>query len=524
MRKQIFTLGALLYNTINFSSAQITFQKTYGGVGHDESFSVQQTSDSGFIMVGVSYSIESNGDVYLIKTNANGDILWTKTYGGAIHDGGHCVRQTNDGGFIIVGQTGSFGVGNVDIFLLKTDSIGNLLWVRTFDGMVYGLTLNWVQQTNDQGYIIVSSNYVYSSGNADIYLIKTNSLGDTLWTKSYGGSGQEYGNAGQQTIDGGYIVTGYTTTFGSGGKDIYLVKTDSTGSVLWSKTFGGTGDDYAKSIIQTVDGGYILLGSTNSFGAGNYDYYLIKTNSTGDLQWSYTYGGISFDYGFSVSSVGNNGFIMAGYSNVPVINDEKILLIRTNFWGDTLWTKTFGYGNFSNAFAVQQTFDGGYVISGRVSFSPTFNAYLIKTNSIGFSGCNEVNHIVAQAIPLTIVTNPLTAVLSGGNITVPVPLIYSVDSSTTLCSSVGINEIVLDNSFIISPNPSSGNFIISLEGTIMKGNVKILNILGETILSENIFNESKKEIILKNISGGIYFVKVFDGEKYYCKKIIIEQD
>lgn len=522
MKKLTLLIAVLLI--AEFVNAQIIFQKTYGSIDHDESFSVQQTNDGGYIMVGRTCSIESNGDVYLIKTDTLGNILWTKTYGGTIYDGGYCVRQTNDGGFIIVGQTGSFGVMDVDVFLIKTDSIGNLLWTKTFDGRAY-IGTDWIQQTNDQGYIIFSSNYVYSNGNSDIYLIKTNSLGDTLWTRAYGGAGQEYGNAGQQTIDGGYIVTGYTTTFGSGGKDIYLIKTDSIGSVLWSKTFGGTGDDYAKSIIQTVDGGYILLGSTNSFGAGNYDYYLIKTNSVGDLQWSYTFGGTSFDYGFSVSSVGNNGFIITGYSNVPVINKEKFLLIRTNFWGDTLWTKTFGYGNFSNAFEVQQTFDGGYVISGRVSFGATlggFNVYLIKTNSIGFSGCNEVNNTVTQAIPLTIVTNPSTAVSSGGNFTVPVPLIYSIDSSTTFCSSVGINEIVLDNSFIISPNPASGNFTISFEETIVKGSVKILNILGENVFAENIFNESEKEINLENISQGIYFVKVFDGEKSYCKKLMVE--
>ncbi|MDD2891182.1 MAG: hypothetical protein PHE49_11190, partial [bacterium] len=252
---------ALLYFLILFSSQTYgidTFEKTYGGENNDYGYSVQSTSDSGYIIAGYTNSFGfGNVDVYLIKTDSLGDTLWTKTYGGTQNDYGYFAQQTNDNGYIIAGYTNSFGAGGVDVYLIKTDSSGDTLWTRTYGGVNqdYGRSM---QQTKDSGYIITGYTNSFGAGGADVYLIKINSSGDTLWTKTFGGSGSDYGHSVQQTKDSGYIIAGYTNSFGTGLSDIYLIKTNSSGDILWTKTYGGSQNDCGYFVRQTQDDGYII--------------------------------------------------------------------------------------------------------------------------------------------------------------------------------------------------------------------------------------------------------------------------
>jgi hypothetical protein len=270
----------ILISTISASLAQTVFQRTYGGNIDDRGYSIQQTSDGGYIIAGITNSFGAgNYDVYLIKTNSLGDTLWTHTYGGDIDDWGYSVQQTSDGGYIVAGHTSSFGAGPYDVYLIKTNSLGDTLWTRTYGGDF----IDWgysVQQTSDGGYIITGYNYSFADV-TDVYLIKTNSVGDTIWTRTYGGTSYDVGYSVQQTSGGGYIIAGYTSSFGAGNYDVYLIKTNSVGDTLWTHTYGGTANDVGLSVQQTSDGGYIIAGITNSFRTGNYDVYLIKTNSNG---------------------------------------------------------------------------------------------------------------------------------------------------------------------------------------------------------------------------------------------------
>src|SRR5437867_391901 len=213
----------MLLSSISPSPAQTVFQRTYGGSGDDYGNAVQQTSDGGYIIAGSTSSFGVGGDVYLIKTNALGDTLWTRTYGSPFDDYGYSVQQTSDGGYIITGSTGSCGPGCSDVKLIKTNSLGDTLWTRTYGGSFADRGYS-VQHASDGGYIIVRSTPTCGSSDVDVYLIKTNALGDTLWTRTYGGSGNDYGNSVQQTSDGGYIVGGYTLSFGAGSSDVYLIK------------------------------------------------------------------------------------------------------------------------------------------------------------------------------------------------------------------------------------------------------------------------------------------------------------
>jgi len=254
------------------------WERIYGGSNKDRGEAVAQTTDGGYIIVGATRSFGAGADdVYLIKTNAYGDTLWTHTYGGSGGDWGYSVAQTKDGGYIIVGTTFSFGAGGPDIYLIKIDAYGDTLWTRTYGGKIVEFGYS-VAQTKDGGYIIAGETWSFGAGAPDVYLIKTNAEGDTLWTRTYGGD-RAYSVA--QTTDGGYIIVGETESIGAGKSDVYLVKTNSEGDILWTRTYGGSGGDRGYSVAQTIDGGYIITGRTKSFGASKMDVYLIKTDSLG---------------------------------------------------------------------------------------------------------------------------------------------------------------------------------------------------------------------------------------------------
>ena len=302
--------------------------KVYGGTDWDKAQSVQQTQDGGYIIGGWTQSF-GNGvsDAYLIKTNASGDIVWTRTYGGTDGDDGQCVRQTSDSGYIFVGRTNSSGAGDFDVYLVKTDVSGDSMWAKTF-GSAYIDFAVCVQQTSDEGYIIVGMNGSLAGG--DVYLIKTDSLGDSLWTRVYGGGNSDRGYFVNLTQDGGYIITGETSSYGAGGSDVYLIKTDASGDTTWTKTYGGSASEAGVSVQQTQDGGYIITGRTQSYGAGEVDAYLIKTDSSGDTMWTRTYGGASYDWGFSAQQTLDDGYIMAGYTQSFGAGSYDFYLIKTD--------------------------------------------------------------------------------------------------------------------------------------------------------------------------------------------------
>ncbi len=528
MKKRIH-LFCFIFFIFNVTAiGQITFQKTFGGQYADYGYFVEQTIDGGYIVSGVTNSFGAGGnEVYLIKTDANGDSLWTKTFGGMGFDFSYCVRQTTDGGYILTGTTQSFGAGLEDVYLIKTDGNGDTLWTKTFGG-ANNSDYGWsVQQTMDGGYIITGYTFSFGAGQDDVYLIKTDTNGNLVWSKTFGSADYELGFSVQQTIDGGYIITGDVVS-PAGNFDVYLIKTDSIGDTLWTKSFGGIHSDVGYSVKQTVDGGYIIAGNSIISAGIDSDIFLIKTDVNGDTLWTKSFGGTCYDQAYSVQETTDGGYIVLGLTCSFGGIYHDVYLIKTDSNGDTLWTKIIGSASSEDyGSSIQQTSDGGYIIAG---YSNSFgtggtNVYLIKTDSDGNSGCNEgststiVTAFVSQvAIPLTIVTSPTSIV------TTPATIVSSGGIFSTLCTTVGIKEIALDNSFRISPNPVAGNFIISFEEVIMKGSVEILNSLGTKVFIENISTEYKKEINLKNISQGIYFVKVFDGEKYYCKKLIVEHD
>ncbi len=340
---------------------------TYGGTSYDLGFSVIQTSDGGFITTGFTRSEETVSDqVVLLKTDANGREEWNRTFGGPDSDGGKSVEQTIDGGYIITGFTITYGTGLCDVWLIKTDETGQEEWNTTFgisnsDGFCFG---NSVKQTIDGGYIITGIKQNSAFPNDDIWLIKTDATGQEQWNKTFGGKSGEEALVVEQTNDSGFIIAGWTSSFGEGRSDAWLIKTDSSGSQQWSKTFGGTNFDWFESLEQTKDGGFIITGCTRSFGSESYDTWLMKTDEQGKKQWSKTFGGPETDSGESVKQTVDGGYIIAGYTLSYGQGSEDVWLIKTDLDGIEQWNNTFGGPENDGAYSVEQTSDGGFIITG----------------------------------------------------------------------------------------------------------------------------------------------------------------
>jgi len=377
--KKIFITGMLflLCNVNLFPQGPDTlWTKTYGGPDYDTGFSVLQTSDGGYIISGRL----ALGYVYIIKTDTNGDTLWTKKYFG--YDG-RSIQATPEGGYIVAGyRTG-------DVFLVKTDANGDTVWTRSYGGVDRDFGYS-VLQTSDGGYIIAGRTESFGAGKYDIYLIKTDANGDTIWTKTYGGAEDDYGYSIQALSCRGYIITGYTKSYGMGGSDVYLIKTDSNGDTLWTKTYGGPYDEEGWEVQETTDGGYIIAGHTYSFGSGNADVLLIKTNANGDTLWTKTYGGTGNDLGFSIKETFDSGYVITGYTYSFGAGSRDVYLIKINRYGDLIWTRTYGGVHKDCSYSVQQTSDGGYIITGWTeSFGVgLYDVYLIKTNPIKLTSPN----------------------------------------------------------------------------------------------------------------------------------------
>ena len=340
------------------------WSKTFGGTGSDIAWSVQQTTDGGYIVAGRTWSYGANyPDVWLIKTDSNGNEEWNKTFGGTGVDEAYSVQQTIDGGYIVAGRTSSYGAGWEDVWLIKADSNGNEEWNKTFGGT--GSDIAWsVQQTTDGGYIVAGWTDSYGAGGRDVWLIKADSNGNEEWNKTFGGTGSDIAWSVQQTTDGGYIVAGWTDSYGAGGRDVWLIKADSNGNEKWNKTFGGTGGDVAFSVQQTTDGGYIVAGRTLSYGVGGGDVWLIKADSNGNEEWNKTFGGTGSDWAFSVQQTTDGGYIVAGLTDSYGAGGRDVWLIKADYNGNEEWNKTFGSTSHDEAWSVQQTTDGGYIVAG----------------------------------------------------------------------------------------------------------------------------------------------------------------
>jgi hypothetical protein len=458
------------------------------------------------------------------------DTLWTRAYGGGGYDAAQSIQETHDGGYIVVGDTYSFGAGGRDIWLLKLDADGDTLWSRTYGGADYEYGRCVKQTTPDNGYVITGYTRSFGAGGYDVYLIKTDADGDTLWTKTYGGSGLDYGTSVQQTFDGGYVVAGYSTSFGAGDRNVYLIKTDADGLESWARTTEGLYPATPQEVQQTPDGGYIIAGSADEHGA-----YLMKTDSLGLAVWQRTYGG-AYHYGYAVDQVTDGGYIIAGSLNVGGV---RIYLVKTDADGHATWTGEYGAycGGGSVGQSVRQTADGGYIVAGAIFVYETFSQDLcvMKTNANGDSvWAVSLGGSYGWDMGLSVEQTSDGGYVAAGYLS------HSPERNEELCvvrtegdlSSVYRTDPSENVSLRLTgtPNPSNSHVTFTYElPADLATNLAVYNLLGQEIktLKKGCERAGIHSVVWdgtdsqgREIPSGIYFCRLLVGDRISSQKIV----
>jgi hypothetical protein len=409
------------------------FCKAIGGPENEEGASLIQTSDGGYAIAGATRSFGAGeADVYVVKLDANGNLQWTKTIGGPKEDWGNSLIQTSDGGYAIAGTTESFGAGEADVYVVKLDANGNLQWTKTIGGPKEDWG-NSLIQTSDGGYAIAGYTGSFGAGGLDVYVVKLNANGNLQWTKTIGGPAREEGNSLIQTSDGGYAIAGTTESFGAGEADVYVVKLDANGNLQWTKTIGGPAREEGNSLIQTSDGGYAIAGYTGSFGPGQVDVYVVKLDAKGNLQWTKTIGEGYLAGGHSLIQTSDGGYAIAGLAASFGQGQVDVHVVKLDASGNLQWTKSIGGTRKDVGFSLIQTSDGGYVITG---FTYSFGAgwqdvYVVKLDKNGHACCavSQTSQVGSGGT----LSSPTSSIGSGGTLTSPTPTTSSGGTLTNQC-------------------------------------------------------------------------------------------
>lgn len=398
--KLIFGCFILVCSTPLLAQPNIEWQKCLGGSGVDEARQIQPTTDGGYIVTGKTLSNDGDvsgnhgvNDFWVVKLDSTGAIDWQKTYGGSNHDRSYSIDQTADGGYVVAGHTASNNGdvsgnhGDLDCWVLKLSSLGAIEWQKTLGGSDWDEAWS-VRQTTDGGYIVAGrtrSNDGDVSGNHgafDFWVTKLDNLGAIEWQKCLGGSADDYGYSVRQAMDGGYIVAGETASLDGdvtglhGGSDYWVVKLDVVGSIAWQKTYGSPSFDSPNEIYPTHDGGYVIVGLVSGNNGdvtghhGGFDYWVVKLDELGKIQWQKSLGGSDRDYGQSVQQTSDGGYVIAGFTystDGDVIGNDGVVdiwVVQLTSEGEIRWQKALGGTGGERAYSVQQTTDGGFVLVG----------------------------------------------------------------------------------------------------------------------------------------------------------------
>jgi len=370
----------LIVNVNNF----LVFSNAYGEENiHEEGLSIIQTNDSSFIILG-----NTAEDLFLLKADRFGNKLWSQYFGGSKVDVIRYLSQTLDGGFLLSGSSESYGPGESDIWIIKAYPSGLIEWNKN-----YGTSNNEyggkALENNDGSLFLIGNGDISDSGDQDIWLIKTNSQGDSLWSKTYGGTGDETGHDIISLGDSSYIILGSTSSYGNGGADILLMKIDKEGAEEWSLNYGGTSDEYGQSIIETSDNGFVILSSIESYGDGNNAVNVLRINSSGEIIWEKTFGGGDGVKGSNmIQRTKDDNFILTFNSFDHLKNGYETWVIKINDSGFIEWGRKFNNDDSDFGYSCVSTLDGGYAITGS-----TFNLgngkkdfgdiWLLKTDEKG---------------------------------------------------------------------------------------------------------------------------------------------
>ncbi|MCP4633186.1 MAG: T9SS type A sorting domain-containing protein [candidate division Zixibacteria bacterium] len=449
--------------------------RMHGSDRDDYAYTVLQNADNSYIVGGTTWSgDETEFDAYLLKLDENGDIIWTNTFGVEEGEFIYSMVEASDGGYVVAGMIGST-VDWRNAYIVKVDNEGDTVWSTTYPGSRNAVA-HYINRTSDGGYVVTGKQIVVGR-NWEVFILKLSQDGAHEWSNLFGGSNADEGHCIQQTADGGYIIGGLTNSFGAGSGDHYLIKTDGAGDLVWSQTYGRESFDAAYAVAQTPDGGYIIAGSINN---PDHGIYAVKTNPFGDTLWTRTYTrNTDIDICTSLDLTSDGGYIFGGYSHVPQFHHD-FYFVRADAEGDSLWTKTIGFIDYDRGHCVKQTSDGGYIMVGQGSNSGPggYNCYIVKLNSdyVGIddnTGLPE-NHKLMHNYP-----NPFNATT---NITIN--LRQNSDVGLTIYNLRGQEVETLINGKL-----STGHHYITWDAS--------------------------------QYSSGIYFYKLSSGDKVFAKRMTL---
>lgn len=340
---------------------------------------------------------------------------FSRAYKGIGFDFGYAVVETSDKGFAIAGATSSISNGSTDAYLVKTDSAGNFLWRKLYGGINIDQA-HAIRETKDSGLVMVGFTNSFGNGGYDIYLIRTDKNGDTLWTKTYGGTDWDFAYSIEVTADSGFVIAGGTYSYGAGAEDMYLIRTNSLGDTLWTHTYGGAKSDEARSIKKTKGGGFIFTGFTKSFGEPNGDFYTIKTNSNGDTTWTCIYGGPDEDVAYDVIESIRGRYVVGGKSTLGNNGGVDIFVTNVTLAGKVSNTLSYGGPDIDELYSLQESPGGRWAMGG-------------YTNSYGKGGSDYVLYI----------ENPFTgfksATMGGSNTDIAYSMTKTHDGGYALCGT-----------------------------------------------------------------------------------------
>jgi hypothetical protein len=502
--KKITLIVACVF-ACGFINAQpaIQWQKCLGGISDDRAYSIQQTSDWGYIIAGSSPSVDGDVtgnhgglDYWIVKLDSLGALLWQKSFGGTDHEEAYSVSQTADGGYVVAGYTNSNDAdvtgnhGAWDYWVVKLDNMGTLQWQKSLGGT--GFDRAWsIKQTADGGYVVagtsesIDGDVTGNHGISDYWVVKLDGLGIIQWQKSLGGTGNDEAHSIKQTTDGGYIIAGASSsndgdvTGNHGFGDFWVVKLDNMGIVQWQKSLGGTLYDNGWSINQTLDMGYIVAGwsasndgdVTGHHGSAYDDYWIVKLDNLGAVQWQKSLGGTNEDYTNSMQQTIDGGYIIAGASSS---NDGDVTgshggydywVVKLDGFGTLQWEKSLGGTNDEREYSIWQTNDGGCITAGR---------------SLSNDGDVTGNH--------------------GNND-------YWV---VKLASLVGIEEEVIYESINLFPNPATSEITVASAGFTVE-RIEMWSVVGEKCLTPTLSKGEGVRLDVSALPAGIYFVAVTDA-------------
>jgi hypothetical protein len=464
------------------SAQDSLFIRSYGLPGYNYGEKVMQLADSAFIILGNKNGFIGNTDIYLVRTNKFGNLVWDKAYGGVEVNWAEDLIKTYDNGYVIAGYM-SIPENNNDynIMLLKTDSAGNLQWMKNFGGNDWDLAHSLVE-TPDSGFMITGETYSYENGNNDIFLLKTNKNGDSLWMKNYGGLKMDIGHDISSCDDGNFIITACTNSFGHGGYDAYILKISPEGDTIWTKTIGDTLDDKAFAGIETFDHNFVFTGSTYNYNALALDGLLLKTDSVGHPFVHNVYGGNTNEEFYDIAENSKHQYIMAGYSeSYGYGGSQDFYVVLTDIDGWFITGPTYGYEGIDAANACTTTITNGFAVTGTSeSLGPGLtNILLVKFDSIGGTKISSYIHIA------------------------------DITENTST-----------ENIINIYPNPASDNIIISINDKIKPDEINIIDSFGRIVKS--VYPESLTEtsINLSDLPKGIFLLLIKEKNNQIIKKII----